>query len=497
MRWVVDVVYLVAALAYLPVLVFQMLVQGKNRRGWGERLGLISLRAGGNTGGETHGFESVGFARGARGPIWIHGVSLGEVNATRRLVQKLIREYPDRQIVISSTTDTGYARACSLYGRENVFRFPLDFSWVVARVLKRIDPAVIVLMELEVWYNLIRMASGRGVKIAIANGRITERSAKRLNMLGPVSRSMFKLLDWVGAQDETTAKRFVGLGVPAERVQITGSMKWDTAGVDRLESRSHSETVEGADALASALGIDSTVPLWVCGSTGPGEEEILIRAYAGLLEQGIGVSLALVPRKPERFDEVAKLIRHRSFDCVRRTGHPDGVTRTGSRLGEHAPLRSRLGKGSRFGKGSRLGEHAPFRSRLGKGARLGKGSPSRRQIILGDTVGELRKFYALASVVFVGRSLVPMGGSDPMEAAALAKPVLCGPHMDNFVVAVEALRASEGLHVTHSVSELACAVREYVCDAQKARTSGEAARAVVVNHQGATDRTLEALRRLI
>lgn len=427
MRWLLNLAYLLAGLVYLPVLVYQMVAQGKNRHGWGDRLGYVRLRP------------------ASRGRIWFHAVSLGEVNATPQLIDRLSRRFPDREIVVSCTTDTGYARACHLYGKQRVFRYPLDFSWMVGCVMDRVGADLIVLVELEVWPNLVALAAGRGVSVAVVNGRLTEHSARRLARLGALTRSMFGRLAWVGAQDQEIASRFRDMGVPQERVAVTGSLKWDTATV--------SDTVDGVDALAGALGIDSDRPLWVCGSTGPGEEAIILDAYRLLLDQGTSLRLAVVPRKPERFDEVARLIAQRSFGCVRRSERRD----------ETSP---------------------PHPAETAT-------------VILGDTMGELRKFYALASVVFVGRSMVPMGGSDPMEVAALGKPVIAGPYMDNFQLPVWALGQRQALRTVATPDELAGEVARYCRDGEQARRAGEAARDVVIEHQGATDITVDALTKLI
>lgn len=434
MRWLADLVYLVVGLLYLPVAVFQALVVGKNRSGWGQRFG------------------GVPFTPAGRPRIWIHAVSLGETNATPALVRGLQERIPNAEIVFSSTTDTGIARATQLYGAERVFRFPLDFSLVIARVLRRIRPACIVLVELEVWYNLVRMATHRGVPVVVVNGRLTARSARRLARVGPLARPMFANLAWVGAQDEEIAARFRALGTPADRVTITSSLKWDTALV--------ADRVPGMEELAAALSIPPARPLWVCGSTGPGEEEILLEAYARILADhearvvqasltGSAPLLVLVPRKPERFDEVARLIEQAGFRCIRRSLHPDG---------------------------SPPGDSA-----------------SPRTVILGDTMGELRKFYALARVVFVGRSLVPMGGSDPMEVAALGRPIVAGPHLENFALAAHALGAAGVLRSCGDAAALADCVGALVADAAQATALGARAREVVLAHQGATQRTLDRL----
>jgi 3-deoxy-D-manno-octulosonic-acid transferase len=425
MTWFANLAYFAAAMVYLPVVVYQMIFQGKNRRGWSERFGFIRLRP------------------VDRKRIWVHAVSLGEVNATRQIIAKLKKRLPDREIVISTTTDTGYARACQLYGTQSVFRYPLDFSWIVARVLTCVDPELIVLMELEVWYNFVRMANRRGVAVAIANGRLTERSARRFGMVGEPVRSMFADLTWVGAQDDAIAERFRSLGTAREAVTVTGSVKWDTAEV--------CDTVEGADTLAEDIGLDRSQPLLVCGSTGPGEEKIILDAYRRMRGDGASVRLVLVPRKPERFEEVARLIRREGFACIRRSQTRDGAPQ-------------------------RLEPDA---------------------IVLGDTMGELRKFYALADVVFVGRSLVPMGGSDPMEVAALAKPILVGPHIENFRAPVEAFQAREAINIVRTGEELAQCVRRLCGDPALAKRQGTSARDVVVDHQGATEITVETLAKLV
>lgn len=446
MRWLVDVAYLFAGLVYLPAALYHALFLGKNRSGWRERFGGVPC-----------------FDPGRR-RIWIHAVSLGEINATPKLVSELLTRLPGYDIVFSTTTDTGYARAVELYGPESVFRFPLDFSFVIRRALDRIRPSAIVLVELEVWYNLIHEAHRRKVPVMVVNGRLTERSARRLARLGRLARSMFEKLRWVGAQDETIAARFKSLGVYEYRVKVTGSVKWDTTTIV--------DDVPGAADLARDIGLVPGRPVWVCGSTGPEEEGMILDAYEGLIEQtskrpnvqtskpasmlttagDSGASdapvLILVPRKPERFDEVAALIRQRGYACLRRS-HP-------------SPR-----------------EHHP-----------GDGKPA---VILGDTMGELRKFYSLAGVVFVGRSLVPLGGSDPMEVAALGKPILSGPHMDNFLAPVEALRAADALRIVRGADELARAVSELLADAEAARRAGERGREVVRRNLGATARTVDKL----
>lgn len=440
MRWLANLAYLLAGLIYLPVAVYNALFLGKNRRGWRQRFGFVPS------------YDP------SQRRIWIHAVSLGEVNATPRLVEELRERLPDFEIVVSTTTDTGYARAVHLYGVDHVFRFPLDFSPVISRMLRRVRPSMIVLIELELWYNLVHMATRRGVPVVIVNGRLTERSARRFSRLGSVARSMFSKLAWVGAQDEAIAERFRRLGVSPDRIDVTASLKWDSADV--------SDRVSGGDELAQSLGIDGKNPVWVCGSTGPGEETIILDAYRRLLGEWDSMAqdvpdrssvrsqpvLVLVPRKPERFDEVARLVARRGLECVRRSERPDGSRAPDVVADTALPA-----------------------------------------VFLGDTLGELRKFYALADVVFVGRTLVDMGGSDPMEVAALGKPIVVGPHTDNFRDPIDALRSGDAIRIVNGAEELSDAVSALLRDRAAADAMGNRARGVVVENQGATRRTVERL----
>jgi len=443
MRLIADLVYFVFGLLYLPIALYQAVFHQKNRTGWGERFGAVPI------------------LDPTPQRIWVHAVSLGEINATPRLIEELRERLPATDFVFSTTTDTGYARAVQLYGADKVFRFPLDFSPVISRVLHRVCPSLIVLVELEVWFNLVRMATRRGIPVVVANGRLTPRSARRLGRIGFAARRMFGDLTWVGAQDEAIASRFRALGSAVDRVEVTSSLKWDSAQV--------AERIDGADALASAMGIDPSRPLWVCGSTGPGEEAMVLAAYQRLLSdwpslaQGVQADsadgsvaksplVAIVPRKPERFDEVARLIERSGFSCVRRSERSD--------------------------------------DRPG-------GTCDSAAVLLVDTMGELRKLYSLADAVFVGRTLVPLGGSDPMEVAALGKATVVGPYTDNFAEPVAALREADAIRRIESPDDLASAIGAILRDPRAAEAMGERARRMVISRQGATKRTAEQIVRVL
>ncbi|HMB96759.1 MAG TPA: glycosyltransferase N-terminal domain-containing protein, partial [Tepidisphaeraceae bacterium] len=211
--------------------------------------------------------------------IMIHAVSVGEINATVAMVEMLKHERPDLHIIISTTTKTGYERGQQLYGsvpNVTLIRYPLDFTAAVTRVLDALHPDLVVLMELEVWPNFVQLCARRHIPVILANGRLTTSSFKKYKLIKPLASTMFRRLAMVAAQDETYADRFVQLGVPRDRIAVTGTMKFDTAQI--------SDHVEGDRALAWRMGLESgREAIWVCGSTGPGEEEIILREYRNLL----------------------------------------------------------------------------------------------------------------------------------------------------------------------------------------------------------------------
>jgi 3-deoxy-D-manno-octulosonic-acid transferase len=373
--------------------------------------------------------------------IMIHAVSLGEVNATRALVDALGRERPDLQIIVSTTTKTGYERGQQLYGssqRVTLIRYPLDFTGAVTRVLDALRPSAVVLMELEVWPNFMRECEKRRIPVILANGRMTLPAFRRYKLVKPIASLMFGRLARVCAQDETYAQRFEALGVSADRIVITGTMKFDTAQI--------ADQVDGDRTLAWSLGLEPEVePIWVCGSTGPGEEEIILHEFRNLLATFGRLRLVIVPRKPERFDEVADIIEQFRFQALRRSQN--------QRPPENPPI---------------------------------------PPVILGDTMGELRKFYSLANVVFVGRTLVDLGprqhGSDMIEPAALGKPVIVGPYTGNFDHAMRALRKNDAVLEAASGHSMAQSVRVMISTPDEAIAMGRRAQEVVRGEQGATQR---------
>jgi 3-deoxy-D-manno-octulosonic-acid transferase len=420
-----DIGYGTALLATSPVWLYRMVAHGRYRSDWNQRLGGVPIR---------YGLQPV---------IWIHGVSLGEVNAARTLVDELHAQLPDYRVVISSTTATGIKAARRVYAPDHkVFRWPMDFSPAVGRALDRMRPDLVVLMEGEVWPNFLLACRRRGVPAVVVNGRLGGgKGLPRYRLLGSLAGRLFNLLTAIGCQTEAYAEAYRALGVEPGKIEVTGMLKYDTAEV--------ADSIDGEDALAEAMGIDRDAPLIVAGGTGPGEEKMLLDVYASLRTRHPRARLAVVPRKPERFDEVARLIASWGFTVIRRSDNPDGP----------APV------------------------------------VSEDEVYLGDTMGELRTFYSLATCCFVGRSLVPMGGSDMIESAALGKPTAFGPHTYNFPQADEL--AAHGAARVADTDALREQLGAWLSDPAGARAAGQALQHYVRSRQGATRRNVEMICRVL
>ncbi len=425
MTFIIDCLYLLVGVAISPVVLYRMARHKRYHTGWGQRFGNITRK------------------QPEKKCIWIHAVSVGEVNATKTIVEELQKRFGDYEIVISTTTDTGFARASAIFGSNHtVTYFPFDFSPVMHRAFREIRPAICLLMELEVWPNLVQIAEQQNVPVVVVNGRITERSFSGYRKIKPIAEKTFGRVSLILAQTEEYAQRFKQIGAAKEKVIVTGSLKYDTAQI--------ADKVEGADALAAELGI-SNEKLWVAGGTGPGEEEILLDVYRNLKQQDRfrNLRLVLVPRKPERFDEVAQLIEQASLPLIR---YSQIKTAAKSKIDA---------------------------------------------VILGDTMGDLRKFYSLATIIFVGRSLVPMGGSDMIEAAALGKCTVFGPSTYNFQQTADALLAAQGGIMVKDEQELLQVMEKCLSEPDFTEKIAHNGQEVIKKNQGATQKTILEITRLL
>jgi len=415
-----DVVYLIAGIVSSPVWAYRLLRTGKWRTDWPGRFGYCD--------------RDGAMPKHAGATLLIHTVSVGEVNAVRMLVDELHDRRPDLRLVISVTTDTGIARAQALFsGRGAVVRYPLDFTRCVRRFLDTVQPSVVALTELEVWPNFVDLCHRRGIPVCVINGRLSARSLGRYKLIAPLLRPTFAKLAAAAVQTDAYAHRFAALGVPADRLHILDTMKWDTAHI--------ADEVAGAAELAAVLGIDRTRPVIVAGSTGPGEEQLLLDVVPE------DAQLIIVPRKPERFEEVARL-------------DPNFVRRSQSR--DPRP-ETRDPRPARF---------------------------------LLDTMGELRQAYALADLVIVGRSFNRLGGSDPIEPVALGKPAIIGPDHHHFADAVAALQAGGGIEVI-AAEQLRSTIESLLTDKPRAAQLARKGREVILSRQGATKRHAEVILKLL
>ena len=428
MRIILDFMYLLAAVAYSPMILYRTIRYKRYRTGWGQRFGKISRR------------------NPDKKCIWLHAVSVGEVNAVKTIIKELENKFGDFEIVISSTTDTGFARATNLFSKNHqVFYFPFDFSWIMRRAFSNIRPAICLLMELEVWPNFVQIAKQSNIPVIVINGRMSDKSFPKYRQIKPFIKNMFAKVTLTLAQTEEYAQRFQELGCPAEKVIVTSSLKYDTAQI--------TDKVEGADELAAKLNIGAE-KLWVAGGTGNDEEKILLDVYEQLKKNGRfdDLRFVVVPRKPERFDEVAQLIERMGLPLIRYSRIKNNTSATPS---------------------------------------------DNRAIILGDTMGDLRKFYSLATIIFVGRSLVPMGGSDMVEAAALGKCTLLGPYAFNFKQTVEALLADSGAILVKDQQELLERMQKCLSDSDFAQSIANNGREVIRKNQGATQKTIDQITKFL
>ena len=363
--------------------------------------------------------------------IWIHAVSVGEVLAISGLVRDLQRRAPEYVIVVSTTTRTGQKLAQERFGDERCFYFPLDFPWSVRAAFRGVCPSVLVLAESELWPNVLSQCSTRDVPVVVVNARVSDRSLPRYLKLGILWRPFLKLLKVVQAQTTEDARRLIAIGVPADRVTVGGNLKFDVrAPLD----------VRVVGLLRQALG---STKVLVCGSTLDGEEALLLAVWPAIVQAVPDTVMVLAPRHPERFEKVAGLLRGSNLSWTQRS----------SWIAEP----SALAPGSTF---------------------------------LLDSMGELASLYALATVAFVGGSLVPAGGHNPLEPAHFGVPITTGPHYENFREIVELLIEQDAIRIVHA-ERLAQDLIELLQGADA--TLGKGAQRVFEEQAGATMRAADVI----
>jgi len=370
--------------------------------------------------------------------IWVHAVSVGETRAALPLLAGLRREYPEALILLSNVTETGRAIAQESGAADLNLFFPFDFSWTVRRVLQLVRPRLVVIVETEIWPNFTRQAHRMGIPVLLVNGRISDRSFPRYQRFRLLLAPVLKCFSAFCMQSQLDAGRIVALGADPRQVETTGNLKFD----HRVSTHSVDELAQ----LRATYRLPDDVLILTAGSTHAGEETQILSAYGRLLNSGLRLVLVLIPRRPERAREVMNLLSEQNL---------------------------------------------AFRQR--STLDLEGGSLKTGEVLLVDTLGEVLNLYAVSDLVFVGGSLVPVGGHNPLEASLLGKPVLFGPHMHNFrEISAKLVDAGAGVRIHHP-DQLVATVRDLLADPARRQAMGEAGRTLVSANAGATRRTLERI----
>jgi len=370
--------------------------------------------------------------------IWVHAVSLGEVTAAAPVVRGLLTRHPQIPVVLTTATPPGRDRAQALFGASVAVRYlPYDTPGSMSRFVARVRPQLVVIMETELWPNLFHECRRRGIPVVLANARLSNKSVRRYRRFGSLFRAVFSGDTRVAAQTAEDAERFIAIGAARARTGVTGNVKFDRAIDAELSAR-------GAG-LRAAFWAER--PVWIAGSTHAGEEEIVLTAHAGLQTAVATALLLLVPRHPERFGAVAELLSRRGIPFERRSA----------------------------------------------------GTPVHPQtrVLLVDTVGELAALYASADVAFVGGSLVPVGGHNLLEPAALGVPVITGPNQDNSRDVADLLVRAGAALLAADARELDDWLRQLFADPERRRRMGEVGRRVVEANRGSVLRLLDLIEPLV
>jgi 3-deoxy-D-manno-octulosonic-acid transferase len=411
-----------------PYFLYQAIFHGKYVGSLRQRLGYLPITF--NVDGE----ES----------IWIHAVSVGEALTARALVEDLRLRYPRLRLYLSTTTIAGQQVAKrNLQHLDGVFYFPFDWAFIVRRTLGIVNPRVFVMMETEIWPNLLRLCRARGVRTLVINGRISSRSYPRYRLIRPFFKRVLADVDRFCMQSEESARRLIDLGADPQRVSVTGSLKFDS-----LQIPTPTAHGKPRERVLRYFRVSATRNVIVAGSTMRSEEAAILGAFARIKSSSPGALLILAPRQPERFSEVEKLAKDAGFVVARRSN-------------------------------------------------LAIDTDPRADVVVLDTFGELAQVYQLATVVFVGGSLADHGGHNILEPAVFGKPIVFGPHMHNFKEIAATFLANGAAVQVHSARELEEAVQALVSDPVRRAGLGAAARALVEANRGAKDKTLAVVAELL
>lgn len=424
MSRLLNLLYLFVLFCVSPWIVWRRLRFGRYRIGWNEKIF-----------GPTFTFHSHSSV------IWLHAVSVGEVQVIRTLVERLENERPDHYLAISVSTDSGIELAKRLFPKHTVFYAPFDFSWAIRRAIQQLQPKLIILAELELWPNWLLTAERVNCPVAIMNGRLSQRSFQGYERIPFFVRKCMQSIDWVGAQSETYAKRFESLGVSAAKITVTGNTKFDGASGNRKAL----EVLE----RKTLLRISDTDLVWVAGSTQAPEEDLILKTFVELSHPFPNLKLIMVPRHPERFLEVAKLIASTTLPWARRSELPATVL-----------------------------------------------DPTWK-IFLGDSVGELRWWWGLADIGFVGGSFGDRGGQNMIEPCAYGVATCFGPNTKNFADIVKLLLDADAAKELQVASELRPWIESMIVDPNERQRMSKSATETCQSQRGASQRTWEQIEHLL
>ncbi len=422
-RFLYNVVFPMAVLLMLPSFLLRMIRRGKYRHKFGQRFGIYS--------------PGVRERIAGTGRVWLHAVSVGEVNIALKLIQALRDADPSLVFILSTTTSTGFKLAASRKSPwlEPIYN-PLDFLPVVRRVMQTIRPRALILVEAEVWPNVVCEARRLGAKAVLVNARLSPRSEKRFHAARMIAAPLFNQLDALYLQEPEDIARWTSLGVRQDKLHVTGSIKFD-------DSAAAARPIRNFRPVLDALGVPVDAPVLLGGSTFEGEEEILARVFLQLRKSRPDLFLILVPRHHERGDAVARQMERLGLKVARRT---------------------------------QSDQH------------------TRPDILLVDTTGELVSWYLCATVVFMGKSLCDRGGQNPAEPLAAGVPVVFGPHMRNFASLVQGLLRNQAAMEISDEATLQVAVESLLSSPEKRNAMVRRGVKCLEIHRGATDRTVSLLR---
>jgi len=418
-----TIIHVVCAVG-LPWLLFRAWKTGKLKEGLGERFGFLNRPW----------LRRVAAAR----PVWFHAVSVGEAQMLGPLVERLKEKHPDVPIVVSTTTVPGQEIAKGHRGVDGTFFLPIDLGWAVRKVVRRLNPRLLAILETEIWPNLVVQTYRYGTPVVFLNGRISDRSFPGYLRARWFLEGILRFPTLFGMQSEKNAERIVRMGAPSSRVRVIGNLKYESANELRLKGTPLSRT---------EFGLDENALVLIGGSTFPGEEEMLIRIYENCLRKHPRLRLIIAPRHPQRFEDAAEVIEKSGHEIARRSG---GVLPRPS----------------------------------------GEGKP----IVLLDVMGELKNLYPLTDVVFIGKSMgctpAGRGGQNPLEPAVWSRPIVCGPLMENFQEVVDSLNEAGGIDVSPTEREIQDKILELLEDPELRREMGESAYSVIGDSLGVVDRCL-------